>query len=612
MVVNQALSFVRLLWSAQFHASLSISTLVFAIILSPNDFCSQAHILYSQDRSETSTSTSADGAVRSNEVAQGKQGAIVTGSTQSRDAGLAMLQQGGNAIDAAVASLLVQSVVENHLFCFGSEVPIIVYDAERKVVEVIVGLGAAPRLATPEWFHEHRQGVIQGRGDIANAVVPSFLDACLTALERYGSRSFTECAQAMLVVLKERAEQDPTQLAAKDRQNRDKPDEALAKAEATIKHHQNFLRLMERLVEAEQGSQDRKQGLRKVSDYFYLGPIARELDQWSQANGGLLRYVDFAQHVTRIDQPQSISWHGYTVYKCGVWTQGPYMLQTLRMLETTDLEKLGHNSVEYVHTIVEHMKLALADRDAYFGDPHFVDVPIEELLSDEYIAMRRSLVDPHKASLEQLPGDPWNMKPLLGVAPQDHQVHSGTSNDTTSCLVADAMGNVVSATPSGWGGVIAGDTGIELGSRMIGLTAWDGHPSVVAPGKRPRITLTPTLVMEGERPIMAISVAGGDQQDQTSLQVLLNRLIFQMDPLAAARSPRFGTDHHINWFGHEPAKLGSLTAPENLNDTMDRFQELGHTLQLKRPAASAVILTIDPQSGVKEAVGDRGRYSGAY
>ena len=147
---------------------------------------------------------------------------------------------------------------------------------------------------------------------------------------------------------------------------------------------------------------------------------------------------------------------------------------------------------------------------------------------------------------------------------------------------------------------------------MSELTAWDGHPSVVAPGKRPHITLTPTLVMQGERPVMAISVAGGDQQDQTSLQVLLNRLIFQMDPLAAARTPRFGTDHHINWFGHEPAKLGSLTAPENLNSNVHRFKELGHSLELKRPAASAVILTIDPQSGLKEAAGDRGRYSGAY
>jgi gamma-glutamyltranspeptidase/glutathione hydrolase len=567
--------------------------------------------LLAQDRVEVPTDPTT-AIERSDKNARGTNAAIVTGSPESRDAGLLILQQGGNAIDAAVASMLVQSVVENHLFCFGSEVPIMVYSAERKVVEVIAGLGAAPRLATPEWFHENRKGVIQGRGDIANAVVPGFLDACLTALDRFGTKSFTQCAQPMLEILRGRASQDPVQIAEKDKQFSSKPEEARERANAFVQHHKNFLRLVERLVEAESAGQDRKHGLRRVSDYFYRGPVARELDKWSQSSGGLLRFVDMAQHATRIDDPLSISFRGYTIYKCGVWTQGPYMLQALRMLDALGIEKLGHNSVDYVHMVIEAMKLSLADRDAYFGDPDFVEVPIQQLLSDDYISMRRSLIDPNKASQEQLPGDPWNGKPLLGVVPQEYKIHSGFSSDTTSCLVADAMGNVVSATPSGWGGVIAGETGIELGSRMIGLNVWDGHPSIVAPGKRPRITLTPTLVMRGDRPVMAISVAGGDQQDQASLQVLLNRLVFGMEPLAAARSPRFGTDHHINWFGHEPAKLGSLTAPENLSPDLETLKAKGHRLELKKPAASAVILTIDPETGVKEAAGDRGRFSGAY
>ncbi len=288
------------------------------------------------------------------------------------------------------------------------------------------------------------------------------------------------------------------------------------------------------------------------------------------------------------------------------------MLQALRILEAMPLESLGHNSVDYVHSVIETMKLCLADRDTYFGDPDFVDVPIQQLLSDEYISLRRGLIDPSRASLEQRPGDPWSIKPLLGIAPQDYKVHSGYSSDTTSCLVADSMGNVVSATPSGWGGVIAGDTGIELGSRMIGLNVWDGHPSIVAPGKRPRITLTPTLVMQNGKPVLAISVAGGDQQDQASLQVLLNRLVFGMDPLSATRTPRFGTDHHINWFGHEPAKLGSLTAPKGLTPELEILKEKGHLLELKKPAASAVILAIDPETGDKEVAGDKGRFSAAY
>ncbi len=542
--------------------------------------------------------------------ASGAQGVLVTGSRQSSEAGLAMLQAGGNAVDAAVTSMLVQSVVESRLFCFGSEVPIIVYDAERQVVEVIVGLGAAPRMATPEWFREHRKGLIQGRGDIANAVVPGFLDACLTALDRYGTRTFSECAQPMLAILKERAETPEESLRQRSRQRGG--DELTA--ENWIKHHQNFLTLIERLVNVEQEAEgDRQRGLRLVSDYFYRGPIARELDTWSQSNNGLLRYVDMAQHVTRIDEPKQVDFHGYTIYKCDVWTQGPYLLQTLRMLEDRDLPALGHNSSDYIHLVVEAMKLALADRDAFYGDTHFVEVPLEQMLSDEYIRLRRSLIDMEVASLEQQPGDPLRMKPLLGVPPQDYQVTGGYGNDTTSCLVADQFGNVVSATPSGWGGVIAGETGIELGSRMIGLNCWEGHPSIVAPGKRPRITLTPTLVLREGKPVMAVSVAGGDQQDQTSIQVILNRLVFDMEPLAAVRTPRFGTDHHINWFGHQPAKLGSLTVPRDLPPAeAESLRQRGHQLNLGRPAASAVILTIDTESGVKHAAGDQGRSAAGY
>lgn len=556
---------------------------------------------------ETQEEEADSSVVRSNDLAQGNHGAIVTGSRASRDAGLEMLRDGGNAVDAAVTSMLVQSVVENRLFCFGSEVPIMVYDAERGVVEVIAGLGAAPRLATREWFNENRQGLIQGRGDIANVVVPGFLDACLTALDRFGTRRFTDCAQPMLEVLRQRS--DPARAAeGLGRRGRMSEDEF----QAFVTHHTNFLRLIERLVEAEAGASDRSQGLRRVSDYFYRGPIAQELDAWSRANGGLLRFVDLAQHVTRIDEPLAVNFRGYTVYKCGVWTQGPYALQTLRMLEATPLETMQHNSADYVHWVVETIKLAMADRDAYFGDPHFVEVPIRQLLSDEYVAMRRSLINPQKASLEQQPGDPWKMQPLLGLPPQDYKTHSGHSDDTTSCLVADQWGNVVSATPSGWGGVIAGDVGVELGSRMIGLHTWERHPSVVAPGKRPRITLTPTLVLRDGQPVVAISVAGGDQQDQTTLQVLLNHLVFNMQPLQAVRAPRFGTDHHINWFGHEPAKLGSLTAPKELSPDVETLRERGHQLNLARPAASAVILTIDPETGLKSAAGDRGRYSGGY
>jgi gamma-glutamyltranspeptidase / glutathione hydrolase len=543
------------------------------------------------------------------QLASGQSGVLVTGSQPSAEAALAMLRSGGNAVDAAVASMLVQSVVESQLFCFGSEVPIMIYDAQRQSVEVIAGLGAAPQLATAEWFLEHRDGLIQGRDDIANVVVPGFLDACLTALQRHGSRTFGQCAAPMLEVLQHRIDHPP----APNRRQPRGGEELAGGREAFVAHHRNFKRLIERLIGAEEVAEgDRRAGLQAVSDYFYRGPIAQELDAWSQANGGLLRYEDMARHTTPVEEPLAVEFRGHRIYKCGVWTQGPYLLQTLRLLETLDLEGMEPNSPDYVHWVVEAMKLALADRDTYFGDPSFVQVPIDQLLSDAYIELRRPLIDPQVASLEQIPGDAWGMRATLGTAPQDYRITGSFGSDTTSCLVADRFGNVVAATPSGWGGVIAGSTGIELGSRMIGLNTWSDHPSRIAPGKRPRITLTPTLVLKQGRPVMAISVAGGDQQDQAALQVLLNRLIFQLDPLAAVRRPRFGTDHHINWFGHQPAKLGSLTAPGDLHPQLEQLRERGHRLELARPAASAVLLVIDPDTGWMQAAGDRGRIAGGY
>lgn len=541
-----------------------------------------------------------------NTIAEGANGAVATGSRQAAEAGLAMLKSGGNAVDAAVATLLVQTVVESHLYCFGGEVPIIVYDAKRNVVEVIAGLGAAPQLATPEWFIEHRKGLIQGRSDIANAVVPGTLDACVTALDRFGTKTFRQCADSMLAILADRAATDPEKINVGRRRSFD--------ANAWVSHHKNFHNMITQLCKAEKNSgTDRRRGLRAVADYFYRGPVARDIDQWSKANGGLLRYSDFARHQTHVEDPLAVDFKGYTIYKCGVWTQGPFLHQTMRLLENHDLESMGHDSADYIHVVSEAMKLAFADRDAFYADPNFVEVPIKELLSDQYTTIRRSLIDMKKASQEQQPGNPFKMESLLGVAPRDHKSFSGHSNDTSNCLVADRWGNVVAATPSGWGGVTAGDTGVQLGSRMIGLTAWAGHPSVVAPGKRPRITLTPTLVMKEGKPVFAICVAGGDQQDQASIQIVLNRIVFGFEPKKSVQTPRFSTQHHLNWFGHLPAKPGTLSIPRGIDEAVAKnLAERGHKISRSRTAGAAAVLSIDQATGKKTAACDRGKNAAAY
>ena len=234
------------------------------------------------------------------------------------------------------------------------------------------------------------------------------------------------------------------------------------------------------------------------------------------------------------------NYRGYTVCKCGPWTQGPYLCQTLRLLEGFDLKALGHLSADYVHVAVEAMKLALADRDEYYGDPEFVDVPLAVLLSDRYTELRRPLIDMRHASLEARPGDPIHMAALKGGG----QFRPGVGG-TTTCVVADRWGNVVSATPSAnVENLDGGRTGVTYSNRLVSLDTVPGHPNCIQPGKRPRITLTPTLVLKDGRPILAISVAGGDLQDQTALNLLLDFVDFGMAPEQAVTVPRFATHHH--------------------------------------------------------------------
>ena len=343
-----------------------------------------------------------------------------------------------------------------------------------------------------------------------------------------------------------------------------------------------------------------------MADCFYRGPVARELDAWSRANGGLIRYADLATHVTRVEDPVSIDYRGYTVYKCSTWTQGPYLLQTLRLLEQFDLKSLGHNSPDYVHLLVEAMKLALADRDTYYSDPLLSGVPLEELLSKQYAQLRRPLIDMKVASLQQRPGDPVSGKALLGISPASYRPLRGGVNDTTTCLVADRWGNVVAATPSGWGGVLAGKTGIVLGSRLRSFNTWRGHPNCITPGKRPRITLTPTLVLKRGKLITAMSVAGGDMQDQVTLQLLLAQVEFGFTPSEAVTAPRFVTNHLIGSFNQPPPRLGSLSIYQAVGeDTIKALKARGHRLRTaKPPLAHPVMLTVDQTTGRKQAAGD--------
>jgi gamma-glutamyltranspeptidase / glutathione hydrolase len=521
-------------------------------------------------------------------VATGSQGVVVSGRPAATAAGVKILEQGGNAADAGAATLLALSVTYVGAFCVGGEVPILVYNAGQKNVKLLEGQGEAPR--DPKaiaWYMQH--GIPDG--DVKAAAVPSTIDAIVTLLKLYGTKSFEEVVQPTLVILDAGG---PTWYI----------DTGSGKKFETGVHWQADMAVtFRKLVDAEKAAKGtRQQKLQAVSDRFYRGDIAADLEAWYIEKGGFLRKADLAAHKTPVVAPLTTTYRGYTVYKAGPLTQGPYLLQTMRLLEGFDLKKMGFNSADYIHTVIEAEELGLADRDEYYGDPNFAKVPMKQLLSDQYTNMRRELIDPQKASLELRPGDPYNMKPTK-PATVTGPWHGGT---TVMC-VTDKFGNVIAATPSGLSSTagVAGRTGIIHGSRLSSLNTFAGTPDVIEPGKRPRITLSPTLLFHENHPVMAISVAGGDQQDQAAIQVILNYVDFGMTPEEAFKAPRFSTEHFISSFGQEGAKLGSLSVPNSLpEDVQANLKARGHVVTAGRGGVGGVALIgIDPKTREATAVG---------
>ncbi len=509
----------------------------------------------------------------------GKKGAIGAGHAGSEEAGLRMLKAGGNAVDAGVASVLALSVTDHTDFCFGGEVPMLIYMAETGKVTAISGQGPAPGKANLEMFTG--MDAIPGSG-ILPAAVPSTLATCILALDEFGTMTFAEVAEPTIEILAAGGEEWFPRLA----------------------------NTFDRLIAEEEahGSQDRSAGLEAVRKCFYEGPIADELVAWNQGIGGLFSREDLSDYKARLEEPVQGTYRGYDVYKCGFWTQGPALIQALNILEDYDLSSMKPADPEYIHLIVESLKLAFADRDTYYGDPDFVEIPAEVLLSKDYAAKRRTLIDQSKASMEHQPGDPHKNRAL------DYRARkvfgSGSeSQDTTTCVAADKDGNMFVATPSGWGsGIEPGDTGVVLGTRLQSLNLWAGHPNVIQPGKRPRITLTPTLIMKDEKPFMVVSVAGGDQQDQTALQMILNVIEFGMHPQKSADTTRFGTDHLIGSFRQTPVDPGSLTIEDTVpKKTLEALREKGHRVELTPTFPSQTVLIMWKPDGSMEPGGDLGK-----
>ncbi len=524
-----------------------------------------------------------------------------------------MLTQGGNAVDAGVAATFAAAVSEISHFGLGGEVPIIIHLHERGETVVINGQGPAPASASAEFFSQGRR--IPTNGPSAGTV-PAVVDALAIALAEYGTLSLGDTLAPAIAL----ADGFPwyeflTRYLAPERERMllfpsgarvylPGPGRSIP-AEGSLFRQPDLARTLRALAEEEKQhlSSGRKVAIYAARDRFYRGDIGRRIARAVQDAGGLMTEADLADYKGTIEQPIRGTFttrHGrFEVLKTGFWGQGPMLLQALAILQGFDLERMGHNSAQYIHTITEVLKLALADRDAFYADPNFTAVPSSGLLSDGYALERRSLVDPSRANNDRRPGDPWRYQPgssgkhptganLEMSGPGADDLPSNGAMDTTTVNVADAKGNLFSASPSSawfFGGVfVAGDTGVPLGNRMQAFVLNRDHPNVIAGRKRPRTTLSPTLVLRDGQPFLALSSPGADTQDQQALQVLLNIAVFNMRSQEAIEAPRFNSLHHHESLHNHRFNPGVLQVEDRIpSGVLEELRRLGHTVNVIGP-----------------------------
>jgi len=534
----------------------------------------------------------------------GRVGVVAAGRHFAAEAGMRMLARGGNAIDAGVAATFAAAVTEISHFGLGGEVPIIVYLADRREVLVINGQGTAPAGASVDVFR--RQRGIPSNGPSAGTV-PAVVDALCIALAEFGTLSLADALAPAAELADGFPWYDFLTLHLRPELERMAAFPSGARvylqgpggsipAVGSIFKQPDLARTLRALVEAERqdAHRGRKAAIYAARDRFYRGDIGRRIVKAVQEAGGLMTEADLAGYKGRLEQPTrgtlKTRYGTFEVFKTGFWGQGPVLLQALAILQGFDVERTGHNSSEYIHTVTEALKLALADRDQFYGDPDFAKVPMLGLLSEGYAAERRKLIDPLKANNRSRPGEPWKFQPSSGirqrsrVATRPMLVPASSpqpSLDTTTVNVADAKGNLFSASPSSawfFGGVfIAGDTGVPLGNRMQAFVLDEDHPNVVAGRKRPRTTLSPTVVLRDGRPFLALSSPGGDSQDQQALQVFLNLAVFNMRPQEAVEAPRFNSLQYRESFRDHRFFGGALQLENRISPgVVEALERLGH------------------------------------
>jgi len=536
-------------------------------------------------------------------------GVVTAGHYLAAEAGMQMLRRGGNAMDAAAAVGFALAVLKPHQNGIAGEVPILGFDAAGGQPFAVSGNGVAPRAATIDYFREQKIELIPGDGFLP-AIVPPAVDTWVLLLSRFGTMrlrdvlspaieyadsgfAMYDSLRAALAGCNEVFANEWPSSAAKFLPDGQPP------ALGAIWRQPQWAATFKTLIDSEAGEHDRESGLRAARDRFYKGDVAETIvrfarstpckDATGRTHTALLSLDDFAAYHAKIEQPVAARYRGIDVLKCSSWTQGPVLLQMLALLEGFDLSAMGHNSAEYIHTVTEAMKLAFADREFYYGDPDFVEVPFDRLLSRGYAAERRVLIDAQRASMELRPGGSPGLQPrsVLEVNARFAEGRGPANGDTTKLEVIDAAGNVVSATQSGgWlmtSPVVPG-LGFPLGTRGQMFSLQPGHPNALVPGKRPRTTLTPSLAMRDGKPWLAFGSPGGDMQDQWALQAFLNVVEFGMSLQEAVEAPTFWTLHAPSSFYPRSAELGVLCLEGRISGrAREQLATRGH---LVRPAGA--------------------------
>lgn len=557
----------------------------------------------------------------------GKNWMAITGKPLAATAGAMIFTKGGNAIDASCAMLAATCTMWDVL-SWGGETQALIYNPKTKKVIAINALGVAPTGATADFYKSKGYKYPPQYGPLA-AVTPGTPGGLLTLLAEYGTMSLKE----VLAPAMELAQGYPIegQTANAIEKGKDQIKQWPYSKKVFLPHlgegreapeageifvQKELYETLKKLVETEQAAlksgKSRKDAIYAAYDRFYKGDIAKEIARGTQEQGGLITEQDLATWKVKIEEPMSTNYKGIEVYKLQQWTQGPVMLQALNMLENFDLKSMGYNSTRYIHTLYQTMNLAFADRDFYYGDPAFgPEEPMKGLMSKQYAKDRLKLINWDKNDPNVKPGDPYpyenKVNPYLdqikgekvgkiNEGPVGGQFLEDFTAGTTSVISADKEGWVVSITPSGgWvPACIAGNTGVGLSQRMQSfvLDAAENPFNVVEPGKRPRVTLTPSMALKDGKPFLAFAKQAGDEQDQLLLQFFLNMVEFNMTVQEACEAPSFKTYQMYSSFGDHEKKPGSLVLNEQMPPwTRNDLLNMGYKLEYQ-PRTSGPINAI--------------------